>query len=429
MKRSLPLFTVLCVLAFSVIFPPSALAEGDSRVFTDKKGQKIEAILLAVAPDWKTMKIRRKDGGEFGYEIVNLCLDDQQFIKDWIKSHPIKADYRLDISVTGKLIDTEKEKSGSGSDTYETKTYEAEIHLTNLSRDTLPYPVISYIIVRDEKVRFFEDSDGDLTYNSRSDSEPARLVTFRGEIKGEEMVFNREATITTKKFQLNRFDFGFDETFYEDKLTSVLVQVKTQKGALIKEFRSKGNSPELENMTWDDVLELARDPSEIDEEEATPRAIGMLEKGPSSHSLLKGDTIRGPIDVVKMPITIKAHVGPASSAKNGAIVSIGAKKQGLAILIEGDQLIGLQVKDPESARVMVRPPLGEFDVELRLSETKLVIFVDGREESSVTSLGLFELPSKRGIEVGQDTAPTLTDNEEPFAFSGKIEDASVEIGP
>ena len=36
---------------------------------------------------------------EFETEIVNLSLDDQQFIKDWISSNPIVSDFRLDISL------------------------------------------------------------------------------------------------------------------------------------------------------------------------------------------------------------------------------------------------------------------------------------------------------------------------------------------
>ena len=87
------------------------------------------------------------------------------------------------------------------------------------------------------------------------------------------------------------------------------------------------------------------------------------------------------------------------------------------------------MSNSESTKVMIRPPLGDFDVELRLTEKTLKLFVNGREENSETSLGLFTRPLKAGIEVGQDTPPTLIEGDGPFSFSGKIENVIVQIGP
>ncbi len=430
MKRTLPLFAVLHILAVAVIATPSKADEGEFRIFTDKKGQKIEAILLKVAPNWEKMKIRRKDGKEFETEIVNLSLDDQQFIKDWIKSNPVKTDYRLDVAIDRKLIKTNKQKFGSNGYSIETKVYQAEIKVTNLSREDLLAPVISYIMVSKEGVHVFPDSTGTLTFNAVNPSETNTPTTIRGEEVGQDIAYNRETGITTKPIKIDRVEYELSEDLYKDKFLGIIVQIKDQQGNLLKEAFSDGTSPELLDMSWEQVLKLPRANSENDEDlPARPEINGKMASGPSNHNLQKGDRVPGPVDVEKMPITIKARIGPASSSKDGAIVSIGNKNRGLTLFIEGDELIGLQSKGAESAQVMAQPPLGEFDVELQLSETSLKLFIAGKEVSTGTSLGLFKSSGGGGIEVGFDESPTVSGHKEPFAFSGKIQDVVINIGP
>ncbi len=51
--------------------------EAKPHVFTDKKGDAIDATLLTVSPDMKMAKIRREDKREFDLPILSLSLDDQ----------------------------------------------------------------------------------------------------------------------------------------------------------------------------------------------------------------------------------------------------------------------------------------------------------------------------------------------------------------
>jgi|GEM_PF-492575 len=424
-----PFFTFAFVGTLAVVTVGTADVDDGFRVFTDKKGQKIEAVLLAVAPDWKMMKIRRKDGKVFATEIVKLSLDDQQFVKDWIKKQPAKTDYRLDISVDRKLIGTRKEKSQSGTYNYETKTYQAEITVKNLSREILPSPVLSYVLLRKEGVRFYKDSEGARSYSISPDEEVKDPVTIWGKETGQDLAYNRETVITTKPVEIDQLTSGSSELAYHDLFLGVMVQVRTQQGDLLVEYPPAGTSSNLVGITWDDALTFPRDPSDNPDQPGPDGANQAMAKGPSTHSLQKGDNIAGPVDLEKMPITLKGHVEPSSSSGNGTIIAVGGKKIGLALLMQNGELVGLQVSDSRRALVKARPPLGEFDVRLDLSESSLKLSIDGRQVAMNDSLGLFRRSRRAGIEVGFDKIPMVSEEEEPFAFPGKLEDVSVIIGP
>ena len=88
--------------------------------FTDKRGQKVSAILLAISEDRRQMTIKREDGQQFDTVINLLSLDDQQYIKDWMKNRPgVTAapgvEYRLDLSATRQTGKTEKNSYGTSS--------------------------------------------------------------------------------------------------------------------------------------------------------------------------------------------------------------------------------------------------------------------------------------------------------------------------
>ncbi|MEM1442650.1 MAG: hypothetical protein AAGF67_09925 [Verrucomicrobiota bacterium] len=70
------------------------------RVFTDKRDLQIEARILSISEDQKTMKLQRQDGNVFETAITILSLDDQQFIKQWL--YP-EENGELSIEVFGTL--------------------------------------------------------------------------------------------------------------------------------------------------------------------------------------------------------------------------------------------------------------------------------------------------------------------------------------
>ena len=112
------MFRVLLIL-FVTVHAPVLFAQDapDLHEFTDKKGTKILATLLRVSEDRRMMSIRREDGQEFESEINVLSLDDQQYIKDWMKTASPSAmmtDYRLELELSKKAGRTSK-LSGSSS--------------------------------------------------------------------------------------------------------------------------------------------------------------------------------------------------------------------------------------------------------------------------------------------------------------------------
>lgn len=77
-----PLSSWLSILL--CFLPTSPTRAQESRVFTNKDGKAIEAELIAV--NGTQAEIRRAaDGQVFQLEIVNLCLDDQAWIADWLR--------------------------------------------------------------------------------------------------------------------------------------------------------------------------------------------------------------------------------------------------------------------------------------------------------------------------------------------------------
>ena len=93
----------------------AAQESADFHQFTDKKGQRVSAMLLEVSADRQQMKIRREDGQEFETVINLLSLDDQQYVKDWMKNAPqagmMNTDFLLNLSLSA---DRECRKAHSG---------------------------------------------------------------------------------------------------------------------------------------------------------------------------------------------------------------------------------------------------------------------------------------------------------------------------
>ncbi len=71
-------------LVLAVILLAGSAQGEEARVFTNKDGKTIEAALIGVKGT--QAEIRRTDGQVFNLEIVNLCLDDQAWIADWMRA-------------------------------------------------------------------------------------------------------------------------------------------------------------------------------------------------------------------------------------------------------------------------------------------------------------------------------------------------------
>lgn len=253
------------ILLFLLVSLSGDLVQGqDYHEFTDKKGQKIMAALLNVSSDRRMMRIRRVDGQEFETQINVLSLDDQQYIKDWMKSSPTPAlvptpsEYRLEVSIDRKSVDTEKHKSNDGYSEYEQRFNQYEIKVQNLSRETLPAFQVEYVIVWRDHMTVYEDEDrGEMTYTSDDTDAEAKL---QGVLKFAAMPFNRDEAQTTATFEINRM-LWIGDLYREDTHYGIIVRVVTESGEVLVEKR-EGDS-NLDPYTWKMATELP-DPRVMD---------------------------------------------------------------------------------------------------------------------------------------------------------------------
>lgn len=74
---------ILLAFAFSAVVAEEP-QPSEYRLFTDKKDKQVEARILSITEDRKTMEMERRDGALFKMPITILRLGDQQFIRDWL---------------------------------------------------------------------------------------------------------------------------------------------------------------------------------------------------------------------------------------------------------------------------------------------------------------------------------------------------------
>ncbi len=130
-----------------------AASEKAYHVFTDKKGQTIEAALLSITPDKSKIGIERRDGRKFEIPILTLSLNDQQFIKNWIKGNPIKSEHNLEVSFVKHQENTERTVVPNyGGLKWIEDTSTIEIKIKNRSRIDLKGASIEYYIIIEQGV-------------------------------------------------------------------------------------------------------------------------------------------------------------------------------------------------------------------------------------------------------------------------------------
>lgn len=230
----------------------------EMHVFTSKAdaegGEKktVEARLLAISEDRRTIRIRRKDGLEFELEIVGLSLDDQQYVKDWIKTRPSLemaivpgVDYRLEIDIDKKSFDTERHEKGSY--TYEQRNHQFDITVRNITRETLAGARLQYVILWKDALAVSQNSEGEweVRYSRSENAEPGRIM---GETGVADLPFNREDEIATQTYELNRV-LHSSEVYQKDELIGIIVRVLSAGGSLIEELRE--GSAEIDDISWE----------------------------------------------------------------------------------------------------------------------------------------------------------------------------------
>lgn len=270
--------TAACLWIFAVLAtvmiesPVQAQVTGDSHEFTGKTGQKLVAKVLGVSEDRRQMRIRRQDGMEFDTEIVIFSLDDQQYVKDWMKANASGAAavpsigamasgaFRLEVAIT--RVPGKSEKHRSDSYTMEEKESLFRINVRNLSRETLTGAKLEYAVVwKDSVTVYFDDVDKEWEFSSRALDSPRPPVKKLGEAELEPLRFNGEGIIETAAIRIDEVYLGGNEIYGQDELLGLKMRVLGPDGAVLHELDSGGAA--IAAMSWDEIKAL-EDPRVID---------------------------------------------------------------------------------------------------------------------------------------------------------------------
>jgi len=255
--------TSALLLLFVFLMPGMAAQESsDFHHFTDKKGQKVSAKLIGVSPDRQQMKIRREDGQEFETVINLLSLDDQQYVKDWMKKTPMaeavakavaKSDFRLNVVLTRQTASVDKH-----TEDYlvlEGRPTTFRIAVRNLSREALDGARLEYALVWEDRTTIYQTGDKTWTYTAVSDEGGAsHRVKQTGEIKLDSLRFNGEATVETMPVSMEQVFIGENNPYREDEMIGVKVRILSKDGLVLNETDSGGAV--ITAMKWDDIQSL-----------------------------------------------------------------------------------------------------------------------------------------------------------------------------
>lgn len=222
----------LCVIFLAVAFPHSTVL---ARAFEDQFGRTMEADLISHTGISSDI-IKVSMGGKQLDVEINLFSDkDQKFIRNWMKETPPKIDYAFRVEATLKQLGTVPKKtssSRSSSSRTKTKTNVYEIHLTNLTRQTVRDLRLEYRIVKEGRSGKFEFQKG-----SKEISEPMR--------------YNQDVVLTTAKSELDSYRSSYSSYSYKEAVLGILVRVFDQQGELVTDWRSTGTK--MGKISWEEI--------------------------------------------------------------------------------------------------------------------------------------------------------------------------------
>lgn len=212
----LPRFLPLLPLVFAIVLPalPSVMA----REFTDRDGRKMEAELVSHAgADSPLIKIRR-DGREFTVEIARFSPEDQEFIREWMKSTP-PAD-AVGIKATRKNV-------GGGKFLY-------ELELQNLGDAPLGKMHAEYIV-------YMENSAGNVV-SDRGKTAPCTPLAARAKAQVETAALDPNTIISKEGGNSSSITVNSsnDRRKRRSDLLGILVRLRNEKGEMVTEWRSPG---------------------------------------------------------------------------------------------------------------------------------------------------------------------------------------------
>jgi hypothetical protein len=237
--------------------------------FTDKAGKALEATLLGISPDRRTMKIRRVDGQEFELVITLLSLEDQQYLQDWLAQQstaevgkptatspatPAASAYRVELTIDRKVSAAKKFKISSDYN-IERRENISTATVRNLSRELLVGATLEWVVVWRNDIEPIEQDDGTWSYRSLEDLPEA----VAGKTNLDPIPFNREVVLPISPIFTDTFDYGSSSN-YKDTWDGTIARVNNADGTMIVEIR--GGSGDITTMTWEKAIALVPKPDD-----------------------------------------------------------------------------------------------------------------------------------------------------------------------
>lgn len=239
---------VLLILILLCLFPASRLS---AREFTDAKGRKIEAEITGATLDGKVEILR--GGKQVTAPITLFSLDDQDYIRKWIKEHPDAVSYQFNYYVDlDELREQNSSRDGSQiDDKLKTKPQQLLINVTNHNPSPIKDLKIVVDAVVDDAVNVVDGSYSRLAVGAKR-SDVARIQRFRAEGKFPEIAPKGRAELTFE-FTIERYvdrDGGKVDGTATDRVLGAWVRVyKNDK--MIGEFKRAFES-KFDEIKWSD---------------------------------------------------------------------------------------------------------------------------------------------------------------------------------
>ncbi len=241
--------TILSLALFSVLaigFPVSA------REFTDSKGRKIEAEL--VAHSGSNIVINRS-GKEFSVPVAMFSIDDQQFIKNWIEENPnavrFKFGYYSDLKRQG-ISSHGKAPGGMIDDRLKVVPYTYEMILYN--KDVAP---ISDIEVRYEiyVADYVDTNRNAFTKLAVGAEKVGKIQVIAGSFQVTDPIQPKGRVEFHRTFDTESYidrDGGRTDAFANDKVIGVRIRVyKGEK--MLSEYEEDEDSNWMKKTSWSDA--------------------------------------------------------------------------------------------------------------------------------------------------------------------------------
>lgn len=422
---------------FSILLAAlTSVAVAQQHEFTNKEtGVQILAEIVAVDADWQSMTIR-KDGATFNIAPNILILDDQQFVKDWLKEQGItepnqraSADMtatdsvastppgfdlskvNLEVTLTKKQVSSDKTEYSSNMDLV-TRVFRYDLKVRNIGREVLPASKLSYALVWRESVQFLSD-----TYYANSSTEE---FAIKGETDLDPIGFNFEEIAETGTVEINTVTYENNDEYRTDELLGAVIRLSLPDGTEIGQYLS--SEAKRADLVWEKVAELPSNP-----ETRPSRSSDDDMDMDLTLQLRKGQTEEGPIRLQERNIMIQVRASADTQAPDGVLVAIGGAKTGIALFIKDQEIHGCVTMNGEAKTVSASLPLGEFETSLKLNEDELSLVVNGGTPVTRTDVTRFTESTPEDLDVGIDTDTPVGPYPEGFAFAGEIEEVRVAI--